>query len=346
MTPPEPTSRPTSAPTPATTPSPTPAPAPWRGHPSGPWEEYPTHPGFTLKLVEDFDTPINLDDDPIWTWSDGAPSFGKVRFVKENINFRDGKMSISVTKEEPSEAQTCSAAEAGAVEDFKLSAGEMRTKHNMFRYGRYEVRMKAPAVQGDNTWIEGNFVASMFIFRDGKFKHWREIDFQLTGDDRAMHWPKVLYAENTSEWSEDIEERLPFRVANADTRKHFHTYAIEWLPDSIAWYVDDVEFKVYKGWSVPIPDLPGKFMMNLWIYNDTEDFGGKEGQNNRYPMTAEYEWFRFYQWNGESTYPCAGLGTSCLTADDMYLTKNNPCDGIEQQGMINGAAPCKTTCPQ
>src|SRR5919109_788665 len=44
-------------------------PAGVRGHCSS--ATYPTHPGFTLALVEDFDQPLDLDNDPIWTYSDG-----------------------------------------------------------------------------------------------------------------------------------------------------------------------------------------------------------------------------------------------------------------------------------
>lgn len=41
-------------------------------------------------------------------------------------------------------------------------------------------------------------------------------------------------------------------------------------------------------------------MMNAWIPNDTiqDDFGGNKS-GNVYPLITEYDWFRYYQWDGE-----------------------------------------------
>eukprot|EP00930_Biecheleria_cincta_P051628 TRINITY_DN3683_c0_g1_i1.p1 TRINITY_DN3683_c0_g1~~TRINITY_DN3683_c0_g1_i1.p1 ORF type:complete len:253 (-),score=27.01 TRINITY_DN3683_c0_g1_i1:621-1379(-) len=140
------------------------------GHPSS--KHYPRYPGFTLWLVEDFDRPIDLDNDPIWTWSDGGLKEGQVRFTKEQIHFSGGKMQIRVQKntgwQEP-----CSHAQAEEVPRKPLVSGELRTRYNMFRYGRYEVRMRAPQVQFLKPQVDGNFVASMFVFRAASFHHWR-----------------------------------------------------------------------------------------------------------------------------------------------------------------------------
>lgn len=51
--------------------------------------------------------------------------------------------------------QSCSHAEVGKVADKPLVSGEFRARRNMFRYGRYEVRMKAPDVQPGNAAING-----------------------------------------------------------------------------------------------------------------------------------------------------------------------------------------------
>jgi len=95
---------------------------------------------------------------------------------------------------------------------------------------------------------------------------------------------------------------------------------------------------------VDIPELPGKIMMNLWEYDRRALFGGKEIWNDRFPMRSEYDWFRFYKWDGDEQYPCAGMGEQCLTEDDKYLSSNNPCDGIPQVGSVFGKAPCIASC--
>ena len=173
------------------------------GHPD-PSKTYPSYPGFTLALVEEFDSPLDLDSDPIWTWSDGGLFEGDVRFVKQQIRFEDGKMKISATKNPGYSTQACSHAEVGTVDHKPLVSGEFRSRRNIFRYGRYEVRMKAPDVQRGNPDVDGNFVATMFIFRDAKFRHWREIDIEVTGDSPNSVTTNVLRADNTEFWRPQI----------------------------------------------------------------------------------------------------------------------------------------------
>lgn len=84
-------------------------------------------------------------------------------------------------------------------------------------------------------------------------------------------------------------------------------------------------------------------MLNLWIY-DGRAFGGKHPENNRYPMVAEYDYFRFYKWDGDTEYPCENMSTKCLREDDKYLSGNNPCDGIPQIGLLLGKVPCQAEC--
>merc|ERR1711879_1073996 len=97
--------------------------------------------------------------------------------------------------------------------------------------------------------------------------------------------------------------------------------------------------EVRRGSRLNTPELSCKVMMNLWLFNGG-GFGGHEGYNNRYPMTVQYEYFRFYKWDQETKYPCDGFGPDCLEEDDHYLAANNPCDGIEQKGLLMGQRPC------
>jgi hypothetical protein len=74
-------------------------------------------------------------------------------------------------------------------------------------------------------------------------------------------------------------------------------------------------------------------MMNLWIFNASCDFGGPCTPVT-YPIWSEYDWFRFYQWDGEDTYPCSPT-PACLSDGDLDGAKNNPTDGVP-----NVASPC------
>ncbi|CAK9002436.1 3-1 [Durusdinium trenchii] len=334
--------------------------------------------------VEEFNAPLDLDSDPIWTWSDGGLYEGAVRFVKEQISFSDGKMKITAKPNPGISTQECSHAEVGKVAHKPLVSGELRARRNMFRYGRYEVRMKAPDVQPGNPDVNGNFVATMFVFRDAKFHHWREIDIEVTGDrknsvtwdissdelndlgslgmnqsiflkqspwisetntcNRVQVTTNVLSADNTEWWSPRIAASREAYVGG-NAREDFHTYGFEWLPNKVTWFIDGKVVRTHYGGHPPIPDKSAKIMMNLWIFGPKANFGGKEIHNNRYPMTSEYDWFRFYKWDDEpGGYPCIGSDSCCLTQDDRYLDGNNPCDGQPMQGTWKGKGACTASC--
>merc|ERR1712032_1268892 len=179
---------------------------------------------------------------------------------------------------------------------------------------------------------------------DAKFKHWREIDIEVTGDSPHSVTMNVLNAENTSAWNPWIQASQQFN-ADVNVREEFNTYAFEWLPSGITWYFNgQVVGQHLADSALPVPDLSTKIMMNLWIFDTVYAFGGKEGWNNQYPMHSEYDWFRFYRWNDDLSYPCANLGTECLTDDDKFLSGNNPCDEIPQVGTVDGEPPCTNTC--
>jgi len=315
------------------------------GHPKSTFD-YPKRDGFTLWLVEEFEEPLDLNTDPIWTWSDGGLSEGRVRFIKDAINFKDGKMILELRKEGLSQGDRCSHAEVDTVGHKELTSGEMRTRYNLFRYGFYEVNMRTPSVQPGNPWINGNYISTMFVFRDSKFRHWREIDIEVLAGGANEVTTNVINGDNQARWQSWMQDSGMRKPWNVNTRKDFHTYAFEWLPKKITWFINDEVVRTYVWGKVPVPDMSTKIMMNLWVYNGNRPvFGGKNVWANQYPMQAEYDWFRFYKWNGEDKYPCRAMDVSCVTGDDLFLASNNPCDGIDQRGVTpRGKCPCLAKC--
>lgn len=308
---------------------------------------YPKHEGFTLWLVEEFAEALDLDSDPIWTWSDGGLGEGLVRFQKEGISFGDGKMRLTVDDAATAgtSPQSCSHAEYSTVFNKPLVSGEMRTRNNLFRYGRYEARFRAPSVKPNDTVTNGNYIATLFVFRTPKFQNWREIDIEVTGNGPNTVTTNLITANDTFQWNAEIQEVNPFEFEGVDTRSDFHDFAFEWLPDRITWYLDGEVVRERKSddGGLPIPEMSTKIMMNLWIFNGGA-FGGTEGANNEYPLTSEYEWVRFYKWDGDDTYPCATMNAGCLSVEDLDFSSNNPCDGLSSTGQINGKDACQATC--
>ena len=312
------------------------------GHPD-PTIAYPTHPGYALYLAEEFSAPIDLDNDANWTWSDGALSEGSVRFEKSQIAFsstvsddsepnHSGYMILSADNA-PSGLMTggMSYAENGTIGMKPQISGEFRTKYNNYRYGWYEARYKAPPS------TEGNYIASLVVFRTPKTISWREIDVELTPDMPAMLGTNVYWENVTGtmgmgylpQYADVGSDALP---AIADHSQKFHVYAIEWMPAYIKWWVDGQLVRAKDAThgsnpNVTIPEKSTKILMNLWVFGRMGGFGGNDPSTNVYPMRAEYDYIRFYKSAGDTTYPCAPTPT-CVTHDDNIRSKNNPNDGV------------------
>jgi beta-glucanase (GH16 family) len=302
-----------------------------KGHPN-PATTYPKYDGFSLYLAEEFDTALNLDTDPIWTWGDGTIDSGLVRFGEDAISFDSGLMKITITQGNTPAGLSITklgAAPGAMVPAETLKSGEFRSKYNMFRWGRYEVSMRAPT-------NESNFVLSMFSFRTPHYQEWREIDFELVADLPTSLSTNVIIGMNMTGFNANAQEvarSYPFGAQPAmalpssyKSQGEFHTYAFEALPDHITWFVDGVAIRTKLNGvganNLIVPERSMKVMMNHWVFNGTA-FGGGDPNGNVYPILGEYDWFRFYKWNQDTAYPCDPL-PACLPADDTDFSLNNP----------------------
>jgi beta-glucanase (GH16 family) len=217
---------------------------------------------------------------------------------------------------------SCSHSEEKTIGNKAYSGGELRTKYNNFRYGRYEARFKSPSIQPGNTTINGGYVATFFLFHTPKFTEWREIDLEQTGDGASALTTNLINGDDKPGWDASFTDAIAYTLP-FNSRQDFHTYALEWTSASITWFVDDQQIRQQVGASkLPIPALSTKIIMNLWFGG----FGGDPG-NNVLPLTTEYDWVRFYKWNNETTYPCSPT-PSCLPAGDLDGSKNNFEDGV------------------
>jgi endo-1,3-1,4-beta-glycanase ExoK len=287
----------------------------------------PTYPGYTLVIDQGFDAPIDLDKDPVWTWSDGGLSEGQVRYVKDAITFGDGHMKITTSKPAAAIPGGQSFAENGTVGTYQLQSGEFRTKFNNYRYGRYEASIKAPVpVAAD--MAAGNFINTLFTFRTPKVEEWREIDIEIIGGGVNKVFSNIVYGDGKGSYDQTMHGAAQVTApANLDTRAMFHTYAFVWKADSVTWYIDGAAMPVraFPGMpqgdgNPPIPNKSAKIMMSMWVFGGSYAFGGVDGDQNMYPFTAEYDFFRFYKQDGE-TYP---MDPKALPPEDLNKSKNNP----------------------
>ena len=311
---------------------------------------YPTYADYTLALVEDFPAAMDLDMDPIFTWSDGSPADGQTAFRKNQIQFNNGKMIIKaevnpgcpVSTFNPnsdmcvpsytSYAEPKKPGTTGKVEKMGVWSGEFRTKYNNYRYGRYEAKFKTPmANPGHETdaAMAGGFLSTMFVFRSPKWAQWNEIDVELEGKIPGKIAGNMILVPTGSEGypagnASNFESTQGLPAGYNNTQEH--VYAFTWTSTEVHWYVDGVETHMDNGTGKSkVPNVSAKIMMNLWFFNG-DAFG--VGANNKFPMQAEYEYFRFYKLNTEMVYPCsptpACLKTTGGVGDYTTSGQNNP----------------------
>jgi beta-glucanase (GH16 family) len=250
------------------------------GHPAKPCDTIPKYPGVTLKFVDDFESALDLDSDPYWTYSDGFSDQAQARFVKSAVTFAEGNAQITMNKPGGGAPTGPSFAE-GTKEQYPLpfdyaspiTSGELRSRYNNFKYGYYEFRIKPPV----NT--NGNMIAAAFVFRTPKWQDWRELDIELQAAGKAKSVPtNVIVGENQGGWSPGISDSLEVPVT-FDTQADFHTYGFEWQATSVKFYIDRATnpnpVRTYNtGSKLPIPNKSAKIMLNFWLFGSDALGGG------------------------------------------------------------------------
>ncbi|MBI1937143.1 MAG: family 16 glycosylhydrolase [Ignavibacteriales bacterium] len=167
---------------------------------------------------------------------------------------------------------------------------EYRTKES-FLYGRFEASIKSAGKEGMTT--------TMFTYFDGlpgddwSSSKWNEIDIEIMG----RYNNDVQYNTITPGQANHVRHQY----VNFDPALDYHTYAFEWTPDYVAWFIDGVE--VYRQTAEHIKTLSRaqKFMFNIWnpqwatwagVWNDAI-----------LPAFGFYDWTAYYEYKpGEGDY--------------------------------------------
>lgn len=130
------------------------------------------------------------------------------------------------------------------------------TSSSFFLHGRFEAVIKPPKVSG--------LVTGIFLHRDSPRQ---EIDIELIGKSPNKMLINVYYNPGVDGARFDFGYRgTPVEIdLGFDATEDYHSYAIEWNPTEIRWFVDGNLIHKRVNWApTPIPHLPMKFHINLW----------------------------------------------------------------------------------
>ena len=187
-------------------------------------------------------------------------------YSPNNVKVEDGLLKI-ISKNEKFKGR-----------DYTSGAVHTKGKFN-FLYGKVEMRAKLPAGQGifpafwtlpdkENTWLP-------------------EIDIlEMLGHQPNEIWMVSHWLDNTGTLKSDFNT-----FKGPDFSKDFHIFSIEWTPDSITWFIDDIE-RFQSSKFVPSEEM--------YLYLNTAIGGnwpGSPDYSTVFPVIYEIDYVRVFKSN-------------------------------------------------
>lgn len=240
--------------------------------------------GWSLVWSDEFDG--DEIDRANWTFDLGAGGWGngEAQYYTdrpENARIENGMLVIELRQEQ--------------IENSYYTSARLKTQGlQEFQYGRIEARIKVPS--GAGTWPAFWMLGADFDnASDDPARHWPhvgEIDImEYVGREPdltmgTLHGPGYSGAGGLSRWNRQD-------VVIADD---FHVFAVEWGPEGIAWYFDDLRFYELTPASVGdrawVFDAPFFLILNLALGGT---LGGNIALDLELPAYLLVDYVRVYQ---------------------------------------------------
>ncbi len=165
--------------------------------------------------------------------------------------------------------------------------GELFSQQS-YLYGRMEMRMRMARGSG--------ILSTFFTYKDGSEgsqTFWEEIDIEVFGKDDATTWQSnIITGQGTRETTEAVHTH-PTSLADG-----YHTYALEWTPDYVAWEVDGEEIRRVESSQVSDLSSPQSLRFNIWAANIVEWVG--EFDTSVLPQYQYVNWISYSRYeNGQ-----------------------------------------------
>lgn len=168
--------------------------------------------------------------------------------------------------------------------------------NNSYLYGRFEMSIKAAEGSG--------ILSTFFLYRNDSetnSKLWEEIDIEIFGKDTNSYQTNII-----TEKTEGIKQHSELvHRPKLNLHKDFHKYVLEWTPDYIAWYLNDVEIRRDSAKNNPQVAQCKDAMsirFNTWASESPEWVGTFD--TRKLPQTQYVNYLKYYEYtpNGSSKF--------------------------------------------
>ena len=149
-------------------------------------------------------------------------------------------------------------------------------------YGRFEARVRHAPGEG--------VVSSFFLWRDGSSSttSWNELDFEKINSDCRLQ---------TNIWTGKGTQSAVINTPSFNICNDYHTYAFEWTPDYIAWFIDGAQIRRVTGANVTeyTQNATAGMAIHFNIWQGDSSFGGNLS-------TSTLPVYEFISWVQYSSY--------------------------------------------
>jgi len=152
-------------------------------------------------------------------------------------------------------------------------------------YGRWETRMKAAATPGS--------VSSFFTYNNNSYldspNPWREIDIEVLGKNGKAFQSNLITGTASSKSTSEVIHSFA-----ADISQTYHTYTLDWTPDSVVWRLDGTLLRKTAAPDQQVVDLRDStetWRMNLWASNSAGWVGTLDV--SKLPILQIVHWMRY-----------------------------------------------------
>ncbi|MFG2164420.1 ricin-type beta-trefoil lectin domain protein [Micromonospora chersina] len=202
-------------------------------------------------------------------------------------------------------------------------------------YGRFEARIKIPRGQGlwPAFWMLGNDIATNPWPNSGEIDIMENVGKQPSTVYGTLHGPGYSGGNGLGG-----STSLPNGQALADA---FHTYAVDWAPDSITWYLDGVAYSrktpADAGSNRWVFDHPFFMIMNVAVGGN---WPGSPDGSTTFPQTMTIDYVRVQAWDngggGGTGGQIVGYGNKCVDVASANTANGTPvqlwtCNGTAAQ---------------